>query len=89
MRYSEIFDLKYRKGIPTQELMRRYPGEIRRISEIALLDLNTSVLRRILPRKKSFSHVLQLKTKFWHSTRLKHCQRDISHYPPPASRLVP
>ena len=39
MTYQELINLKFKKGISTYELVRRFPKEIKRVSEVALLDI--------------------------------------------------
>ena len=62
--YSTLFDLKFRKGISTYELVRQFPKEIGRVSEIALLDVPESVLREILKEEKLVDRLMRLKKKF-------------------------
>ena len=65
MKYSKLFYLKYFKGISTQELMRQYPKEVRRISEIALFDLDAGTLKKVLLQEAEVSHILQLRRKLF------------------------
>ncbi len=65
MTYERIFDLKFNKGVSTYELVRRYPEEIERVSEVALLDVPDYTLRQILPTQKDYRHLMNLKKKFF------------------------
>ena len=42
--YEKLFDLKYRQGVSTYELARRFPGHIERVNEVALLDIPENML---------------------------------------------
>jgi hypothetical protein len=64
MTYEAIFNLKYRKKMSTYELVCRFPKEIKRVSEVALLEVPESTLRQVLPEKKSFERLMGLKKKF-------------------------
>lgn len=64
MTYDELFYLKFRRGLSTYELVRRFPGELRRVSEVALLDLPEATLRDILKEDKAFNRLMRLKKKF-------------------------
>ena len=64
MTYEKLFDLKFKKRLSTQELVCRYPSEIQRVSEIALLDIPEATLRKILKEKKIFERLVDLKKKF-------------------------
>lgn len=64
MTYREIFDLKYNKGLSTYELVRRFPHEIERVSEVALLDIPESTLKDVLPEQKVLKRVKDLRKKF-------------------------
>lgn len=63
MTYRELFNLKFKKGFSTYELVRRYPEEIHRVSEIALLDVPEQTLRKILREEKIFNRLIRLKRK--------------------------
>ena len=64
MTYEKLLNLKYRKKISTYELVCRFPKEIKRVSEIALLDVPEATLREVLPEKKTFERLMGLKKKF-------------------------
>ena len=62
--YETLVDLKFRKGISTYELSRRYPEQINRVSEVALLDVPKRLLREILKEEKLYARLMRLKRKF-------------------------
>lgn len=64
MTYEKLFALKYKDGVSTSELTRRFPEEIKRVSEIALLDIPESMLKRIIREEKTFHRLIRLKKKF-------------------------
>jgi len=59
--YQKLFDLKYRKGVPTCELAHRFPRHIDRVSEVALLDIPENTLREVVPEKKILERLISLK----------------------------
>lgn len=59
--YEKLFDLKYRKGVPTCELTHRFPGHIDRVNEVALLDIPESTLKKVVPEKKLLERLMHLK----------------------------
>lgn len=62
--YEEIFELKYLKGISTQELLRQYPDEASRVNEVALLDIPENVLRDMIQESDVLFRLIALKRKF-------------------------
>ena len=62
--YQTLVDLKFKKGISTYELVRKFPDAIGRVSEIALLDVPEGVLREILKEEKLYDRLMRLKKKF-------------------------
>ncbi len=62
--YEELIDLKYRKGVTTYELLRRFPGQIERVSEVALLQVPDEILREIVREKETLERLLGLKQEF-------------------------
>ncbi|MCB9799789.1 MAG: hypothetical protein H6757_03420 [Candidatus Omnitrophica bacterium] len=64
MTYEEIFELKYLKGISTQELLRQYPDEASRVNEVALLDIPENVLRDMIQESDVLFRLIALKRKF-------------------------
>ena len=64
MTYQEIIKLKFDEGVGTQELMRRFPDETERVSEVALLDLSDETLKEVVQEEKTISRLMKLKKKF-------------------------
>lgn len=64
MNYQTLVDLKFGQGISTYELVRKFPEEISRVSEVALLDIPEGILREILKEEKLYARVMRLKRKF-------------------------
>lgn len=62
--YQTLVDLKFKKGISTYELVRKFPEEIGRVSEVALLDVPNGVLKEILKGEKLYDRLIRLKRKF-------------------------
>ncbi len=63
MTYEELYDLKYKRGISTYELVRRFPDETRRISEVALLEIPEETLKQIIAEQEMLRHLLSLKKR--------------------------
>ena len=61
MTYQKIFDLKFNGEVPTYELGKRFPKELRKISRIALLELPKSILRELIKQEKEFQKLMALK----------------------------
>ncbi|OGW80860.1 MAG: hypothetical protein A3G33_05555 [Omnitrophica bacterium RIFCSPLOWO2_12_FULL_44_17] len=61
MTYQKIFDLKFRKRVPTMELKNRYPNELAKISRIALLELPVSELKILVRKENELKRLLTLK----------------------------
>ena len=64
MTYKRLFYLKFKKGLSTYELVRRFPDEIERVSQIALLDIPDATLREILDKKETYRRMKRLKKRF-------------------------
>ena len=64
MTYREIFELKFKKGLSTYELVRKFPAEIERVSKVALLDVPPNMLRKVLPAEKDFCDLMALKKTY-------------------------
>jgi len=64
MTYQELINLKFKKGISTYELVRRFPKEIKRVSEVALLDIPEQTLKEVVPGKKTLNRIMDLKKRF-------------------------
>lgn len=61
--YEKLLDLKYRRGVPTHELAHRYPDQLERVSEVALLDIPAALLRQVVREKELLERLLDLKKK--------------------------
>ena len=65
MTYQELFDLKFKMGLSTYELVRRFPDEIERVSEVALLDLPEATLREIIREEEALARLIKLKKRLF------------------------
>lgn len=66
MTYEKIFNLKFKEGYSTSELMRRFPEEADKVSKIALLQIPTRVLKKMVRESEILEKVLFLKRRFLH-----------------------
>ncbi len=64
MTYREIFELKYNQGVSTYELVKRFPGEVQRISEVALLEIPEDTLREVILEAKVLDRLIGLKKRY-------------------------
>lgn len=64
MTYHELFYLKYKKKISTYELVKRYPREADRVSEVALMDVPEGILRNIIREEEIFNRLMRLKKRY-------------------------
>lgn len=64
MTYQKLLYLKYKIGVSTYELVQRFPEQIDRVSEIAMLDIPEETLREILKEEKAFNKLIWLKRRF-------------------------
>ena len=62
--YRAIFNLKFKKGVSTSELIQRFPKEAAKVREIALLQIPTPLLKKVVPEEHLLEKVLLLKRKF-------------------------
>lgn len=62
--YEELIDLKYRKGVSTWRLIRRFPKHQKHVSEVALLGIPEKTLRKIVREKRLLDRLLEMKKKF-------------------------
>ena len=67
MTYGKLFELKFRDGFTTCDLMQRFPQDRKRVSEIALLDVPSNRLRELLP-ESDFNRVIRLKQRLQQSS---------------------
>ncbi len=63
MTYREIFDLKFKGGYSTQELLRLYPKEAAKVREVALLEIPTDLLKETVSEGKILEKILFLKRR--------------------------
>ena len=61
MTYQRIFNLKFKKEVPTCELRKRYPREQKKISRVALLELPNPLLRELVKQEGEFQKLVSLK----------------------------
>lgn len=71
MTYERLFNLKFREEVPTYELGKRFPKEIRKISRVALLELPLSTLKTLVKRHEELEKLLKLKRNFFSSKKTK------------------
>ena len=64
MTYEKIFDLKFKKGYSTNELIEKFPAEADKVREIALLHLSTPLLKKTVSEDWLLEKLLNLKRKF-------------------------
>ncbi len=62
--YEQLINLKYREGLSTYELVRRFPKQIHRVSEVALLDIPEETLKKVIREKNIFKRLVSLKKQF-------------------------
>ena len=65
MTYEKLFELKFKKGYSTNELIEKFPEEAAKVREIALLQIPTSTLKRTVAEDSLLEKLLTLKRKFW------------------------
>jgi len=64
MTYEKLFDLKFKKGYTTNDLMEKFPQEADKVREIALLHLPTPVLKKTVFEPDLLEKILSLKRRF-------------------------
>ncbi len=64
MTYERIFELKFKKGFSTSELMQRFPEEADKVREIALLHVPIPLLREMVAEADLLKRIIYLKRKF-------------------------
>ena len=62
--YQELFYLKFKQGISTHELARRFPEDIQRVSEVALLEIPEATLKQLVGEEDAFNRLMHLKKKY-------------------------
>jgi len=65
MTYRKLIDLKFKKGISTYELVKKFPRSIQQVSEVALLEVPETTLREIIHEEKALMKLIRLKRRFW------------------------
>ena len=60
----ELLSMKFTKRFSTQELLSRLPRLKKRIAEMALLDINGRVLRKLVLQKRVLDHLRVLKKEY-------------------------
>lgn len=61
MTYKTLFDLKFRKGFSTYDLLKKFPGELQQVSEVAMLDIPEAILREIVDEEEELRKLIRLK----------------------------
>ncbi len=61
MTYEKIFKMKFEEEIPTHELEKRFPKELKKISKIALMELPATMLRTLLGGESELEKLMCLK----------------------------
>ena len=74
MTYNQLFYLKFKKGVSTCELIRRFPNDLSRVSEVALLEIPQETLKKIFKGRKGLKRLMSLKQKLSHSK--SHCNNE-------------
>jgi len=64
MTYTELVKMKYVGGVSTYELVSRFPSDVGRVSEIALLEVPDQTLKEIILEEDFLLRVISLKRKF-------------------------
>ncbi len=64
MTYQKIFDLKFKKKIPTLKLQKSFPDETEKIGRIALMEVPVKTLKRLISDGKKLKRILNLKASF-------------------------
>lgn len=64
MTYSKLVTLKYKLGFSTHDLLKRFPGSLHQISEVALMDVPNDVLREVIKEEEALLRLMQLKKRF-------------------------
>ncbi len=64
MTYRKLVDLKYKKGVSTHDLVRRFPANLQEISEVALMDVPNAILREVLTEEGALNRLIKLKKRY-------------------------
>ncbi len=73
MTYERLFQLKFKEAVPTYKLGKQFPRERRKISHIALLQLPSSMLRKVVKDREEFRKLMLLKD--WLSRKKEESKR--------------
>ncbi|MDP3920000.1 MAG: hypothetical protein Q8R76_04240 [Candidatus Omnitrophota bacterium] len=65
MTYERLFNLKYKQGVSTYELIQRFPNDAERVREVALLDVPEATLKEIIRDEKIISRLIRLKRQLF------------------------
>ena len=65
MTYEKLFDLKFKKGYTTNDLIEKFPKEAEKVREIALLQIPTPLLKKTLCEPDLLERILTLKRRFF------------------------
>ncbi len=61
MTYQKIYELKFRKKVPTFKLKKIFPNDHGKIYQIALMELPVRTLKRLVRNEKKLVRLLLLK----------------------------
>lgn len=62
--YEELIDLKFKQGVPTFKLIKRYPKRTRQIHEVALMGIPEQRLKKTVRDKKLLKKITVLKKQY-------------------------
>lgn len=63
MTYEKLFDLKYRQGVSTYDLIQQYPSSAEQVSKVALLEVPMATLKAVVLHQEELMHLLHLKKR--------------------------
>lgn len=63
MTYEKLFDLKYRQGVSTYDLIQQYPSSAEQVSKVALLEVPMETLKTVILHRDELTHLLGLKKR--------------------------
>lgn len=64
MTYRALFEMKYNQGVSTSELVKRFPADVKRISEVALLEVSDEMLRQVIAEAQIVERLIRLKKRY-------------------------
>ena len=65
MTYQRLFNLKYRQGVSTYELIQRFPNDAERVRDVALLDVPEATLKEIIRDETIVKRLIRLKRQLF------------------------